>query len=64
MVLLPSEVEGEAHMLKNRYMAYINDNKLGLQKFPLTGNPFDSISIFAHPDGVRRLLIKLFAIKF
>lgn len=39
--------------VKNRYMAYINENKLGLQKFPLTGNPFDSISIYAHPDGVR-----------
>lgn len=51
MILLP--FEGETGMNKNRYMAYINDNKLGLQKFPLTGNPFDSISIFAHPDGVR-----------
>lgn len=42
----------EGTSIKNKYMAYINENKLGLQKFPLTGNPFDSISIFAHPDGV------------
>lgn len=42
----------EGASIKNKYMAYINENKLGLQKFPLTGNPFDSISIFAHPDGV------------
>lgn len=48
MTLLPSD----GSIMENRYMAYINENKLGLQKFPLTGNPFDSISIFAHPDGV------------
>lgn len=33
-------------------MAYITEDKLGLQKFPLTGNPFDSVAIFSHPDGV------------
>lgn len=47
----------EGASIKNKYMAYINENKLGLQKFPLTGNPFDSISIFAHPDGVYISLI-------
>lgn len=51
MVLMPTE----GSHIKNKYMAYINHNKLGLQKFPLTGNPFDSISIFAHPDGVSDL---------
>jgi hypothetical protein len=34
-------------------MAYITTDKIGLQRFPLTGNPFDSIALFAHPDGVR-----------
>ncbi len=38
--------------MEKSYAAFITEDKLGLQKFPLTGNPFDSISIFAHPDGV------------
>ena len=49
MTLLPSE----GLIAENRFMAYITEDKLGLQKFPLTGNPFDSIAIYAHPDGVR-----------
>lgn len=36
-------------------MAYITADKIGLQKYPLTGNPFDSIALFAHPDGVANL---------
>ena len=42
---------------KKFYMAYITEDKLGLQKFPLTGNPFDSIAIFAHPDGVANVVV-------
>ena len=49
MLLLPSEEQ----VHNTRYMAYITEDKLGIQKFPLSGNPFDSIAIFAHPDGVR-----------
>jgi hypothetical protein len=49
MAVLPSE----GYVTENRYMAYITEDKLGLQKFPLTGNPFDSIAIYAHPDGVK-----------
>lgn len=48
MFIIPTE----GSPTENRYMAYITENKLGLQKFPLTGNPFDSIAMFAHPDGV------------
>ncbi len=48
MLLIPDEES----MSASRYMAYITEDKLGLQKFPLTGNPYDSIAIFAHPDGV------------
>ena len=48
MAVLPSE----GLVTENRYMAYITEDKLGIQKFPLVGNPFDSIAIFAHPDGV------------
>ena len=45
------------HGKKKFYMAYITEDKLGLQKFPLTGNPFDSIAIFAHPDGVANVVV-------
>ena len=37
-------------------MAYITEDKLGLQRFPLTGNPFDSVAVYAHPDGVANLV--------
>ena len=50
MMLIPSEES----LTENRYMAYITQDKLGLQKFPLTGNPFDSVAFFAHPDGVSK----------
>lgn len=48
MLLIPSE----GSVTENRYMSYITEDKLGIQKFPLTGNPYDSIALFAHPDGV------------
>lgn len=51
ILILPSSGE----MTENRYMAYITQDKLGLQKYPLTGNPFDSIALYAHPDGVANL---------
>ncbi len=43
---------GSGEITETRYMAYITQDKLGIQKFPLTGNPFDSIALYAHPDGV------------
>lgn len=49
ILILPSE----GGVTETRYMAYITQDKLGIQKFPLTGNPFDSIALYAHPDGVR-----------
>ena len=48
LAVLPTE----GLITQNRYMAYITADKVGIQKFPLTGNPFDSIALFAHPDGV------------
>jgi hypothetical protein len=45
-------IPNDESITQNRYMAYITQDKLGLQKFPLTGNPYDSIALFAHPDGV------------
>lgn len=53
-------IPNEESITENRYMAYITEDKLGLQKFPLTGNPYDSIALFAHPDGV---ITKLFVNK-
>lgn len=41
---------------KDRYLAYITHDKIGLQKLPLTGNPFDSIATFSHPDGVANIV--------
>ncbi|RNA14704.1 WD repeat-containing 66 [Brachionus plicatilis] len=48
IAILPTQ----GQLTENRYMIYITEDKLGLQKFPLTGNPFDSVAIFSHPDGV------------
>lgn len=47
-MILPTD----GSVTQNTYMAYITADKVGLQKFPLTGNPFDSIALFAHPEGV------------
>jgi hypothetical protein len=49
-VIIPEQASPNNGM---RYMAYITENKLGIQKFPLTGNPFDSIATYAHPEGVK-----------
>ena len=44
------------NLTEKRYLAYITHDKLGIQKLPLTGNPFDSMAIYAHPDGVTDLV--------
>ena len=35
-----------------RYMAYITDDKIGLQILPLDGNPHNAMALTAHPLGV------------
>jgi len=55
IIVLPSSGD----VTETRYMAYITQDKLGIQKFPLTGNPFDSIALYAHPDGVSFYLLLL-----
>ncbi|XP_073482914.1 cilia- and flagella-associated protein 251 [Aquarana catesbeiana] len=34
------------------YMAYITDDKVGLQILPIDGNPHKSMALICHPDGV------------
>lgn len=48
MLVIPND----GSVTQNSYMAYITADKLGIQKFPLTGNPYDSMAVYAHPDGV------------
>ena len=35
-----------------RYMAYVTNDKVGLQILPLDGNPHKSAGLIAHPHGV------------
>ena len=37
---------------KNRYLAYITDDKVGLHFLPATGNPHLAMALIAHPSGV------------
>lgn len=39
-----------------RYIAYINDDKIGLQILPLDGNPHNSMALIAHPAGVSHIV--------
>ena len=34
------------------HLAYITDNKVGLNILPLDGNPHNAMALIAHPQGV------------
>ncbi|XP_018118695.1 cilia- and flagella-associated protein 251 isoform X2 [Xenopus laevis] len=51
MEVLPTESED----ICKGFMAYITDDKVGLQILPLDGNPHKSMSLICHPDGVSNL---------
>ncbi|XP_074525629.1 cilia- and flagella-associated protein 251 [Halichoeres trimaculatus] len=49
LVVLPVSKEQESN---SYYLAFITDDKLGLQKLPLDGNPFKSNALICHTTGV------------
>ncbi|KAK2837217.1 hypothetical protein Q5P01_014429 [Channa striata] len=49
IVVLPMSKE---HEVNSYYLAFITDDKLGLQIFPLDGNPYKSNALICHPTGV------------
>ena len=38
--------------ISEEYLYFMTSDKIGLQRLPLTGNPFDQMAIIAHPDGI------------
>ncbi|XP_044541344.1 cilia- and flagella-associated protein 251 [Gracilinanus agilis] len=43
--------------LKDRYLAFINKDKVGLQILPVDGNPHKTSAIICHPDGVSKMTL-------
>ncbi|XP_058231212.1 cilia- and flagella-associated protein 251 isoform X2 [Hemibagrus wyckioides] len=52
MLMLPSSKDGN---LNSHYMAYITQDKVGVQILPLDGNPHKSLALICHSSGVSHL---------
>ncbi|XP_034026273.1 cilia- and flagella-associated protein 251 [Thalassophryne amazonica] len=52
IMVLPVSKENERHSF---YLAYITEDKVGLQILPLDGNPYKSTALICHPRGVSAL---------
>ncbi|XP_052413258.1 cilia- and flagella-associated protein 251-like [Carassius gibelio] len=52
MAILPSSKDGDPN---SRYMAYITQDKVGIQILPLDGNPHKSFAMICHSTGVSTL---------
>ncbi|XP_056602043.1 cilia- and flagella-associated protein 251 isoform X5 [Triplophysa dalaica] len=52
MAILPASKDGDPN---SRYMAYITQDKIGIQILPLDGNPHKSFATICHPTGVSAL---------
>ncbi|XP_053337260.1 cilia- and flagella-associated protein 251 [Clarias gariepinus] len=52
ILILPATKDGDP---KSRYMAYITQDKVGVQILPLDGNPHKSSALICHSSGVSHL---------
>ncbi|XP_021332247.2 cilia- and flagella-associated protein 251 [Danio rerio] len=52
MLILPASKDGDSN---SRYMAYITEDKVGIQILPLDGNPHKSFVMICHSTGVSTL---------
>ncbi|KAA0717305.1 Cilia- and flagella-associated protein 251 [Triplophysa tibetana] len=52
MAILPASKDGDPN---SRYMAYITQDKIGIQILPVDGNPHKSFATICHPTGVSAL---------
>ncbi|KTG37380.1 hypothetical protein cypCar_00010252 [Cyprinus carpio] len=52
MAILPASKDGDPN---SRYMAYITQDKVGIQILPLDGNPHKSFAMICHSTGVSTL---------
>ncbi|KAH9503911.1 Cilia- and flagella-associated protein 251 [Bulinus truncatus] len=51
MMVVPTDKDES----RNRFLAYITDDKVGLHFLPATGNPHLAMALIAHPSGVSNL---------
>lgn len=44
-----------------RFMAFMLEDKIGIIKLPLTGNPHLASALIVHPQGVRAVLFTVYS---